>query len=89
MSHLSGSIFSQKSDIVSNDAFFQPDWAGTCWGSLGRTRIAARLVCRLWIVGPEIRLLLGWFIGSGCGTPLQKQERRWIGGGFARGRSDA
>ena len=38
---------------------------------------------------PEIGLLLGWFAGSGCGTTLQKQERRWVGGGFARSRSDA
>ena len=41
------------------------------------------------IVGPELELSLGWFAGSECGTPLQKQERRWVGGGFARGRFDA
>ena len=41
------------------------------------------------VVGPEIGLLLGWSTGFGCGTSLQKQERRWVGGGFARGRSDA
>ena len=28
-----------------------------------------------WIVGPVIGLLLGWYAGSGCSTPLQKQER--------------
>ena len=44
---------------------------------------------RIGVVGSEIGLLLGWSIGSGCGTPLQKQERRWVGGGFARGRFDA
>ena len=27
--------------------------------------------------------------GSGRGTPLQKQERRGVGKGFARGRFDA
>ena len=58
-------------------------------GSLGWTWTAAGLVCRLWIVRPEISPRLGWSTGSGCGTPLQKQERRWVGGGFARGRSDA
>ena len=57
--------------------------------SLGLTRTAAGLVCRLWIVGPEIRLILGWSVSSGCGTPLQKQEIRWVGRGFARGRFDA
>ena len=41
------------------------------------------------VVGPEIGLLLGWSAGSECGTPLQKQERRWVGEGFARGHSDA
>ena len=35
------------------------------------------------------RTLLGWSAGSGCGTSLQKQERRRVGRGFARGRSDA
>ena len=35
-------------------------------------------------------LMLGWSAGSGCSSPLQKeQERRRAGEGFARGRSDA
>ena len=34
-------------------------------------------------------LLAGWYAGFGCDTPLQKQERRGFGEGFARGRSDA
>ena len=54
---------------------------------------------RIGVVGPEIVLLLGWSAGSGYGTAgLQsldvallckdkKNER--VGGGFARGRSDA
>ena len=44
---------------------------------------------RIGVIGPEIGLLLGWSAGSGCGTPLQRQERRWVGEGFARDRSDA
>ena len=43
-----------------------------------------------WIVGAEVRLLQCWSAGSGRGTPLQaEQERRGVGEGFARGRSDA
>ena len=41
------------------------------------------------IAGPELGLSLGRSVGSGRRTPLQKQERRRIGRGFARGRSDA
>ena len=33
--------------------------------------------------------MAGWAAGSGRGTPLQKQERRGVGEGFARGHSDA
>ena len=42
-----------------------------------------------WIVGTEVGLLKCWSIGFGRGTPLQKQERRGVGEGFARSRSDA
>ena len=69
--------------------FFQPDWAGVCWDGWAGDGAAARLVCRLWIVEPEIGQRLGWSAGFGCGTSLQKQERRWVGRGFVRGRSDA
>ena len=54
--------------------FFQPDWAGACrgcWAGNGAaigTRAAVGLVCRLWIVGSDIGLLIGWFAGSGCDT---------------------
>ena len=48
--------------------FFQPDWAGAYWGRRSGDRTAAGLVCRLWIVGPEIGPRLGWFAGSRCGT---------------------
>ena len=44
---------------------------------------------RVGIVGSELGLLLGRSVGSGHWTPLQKQERRRVDGGFARGRSDA
>ena len=33
------------------------------------------------IAGPELELSLGWFAGSEHWTPLQKQERKRIGGG--------
>ena len=42
-----------------------------------------------WIIGAEVGSLQCWSAGSGLGTPLQKQERRGVGEGFARGRSDA
>ena len=42
-----------------------------------------------WIVGAEVRLLQCWSVGSRHGTPVQKQERRGVGRGFARSRSDA
>ena len=48
--------------------FFQPDWTGPCWGHWAGTRAVVGLVCRLWIVGPDIGLLLGWSAGSGCDT---------------------
>ena len=56
--------------------FFQPNRAGACWDGWTGDRTVAGLVCRLWIVEPEIGPRLGWFAGFGCGTPLQKQERR-------------
>ena len=43
-----------------------------------------------WIVGAEEGLLQCLSACSGRGTPLQKeQERRRVGEGFARSRSDA
>ena len=44
---------------------------------------------RVEVVGSELELSLGRSAGSGRWTPLQKQERRRVGGGFARSRSDA
>ena len=31
---------------------------------------------RVGVVGSELELPLGWFAGSGCWTPLQKQRQR-------------
>ena len=36
---------------------------------------------RAGIVGPELELSLGWSVGSGRWTPLQKQETKRIDGG--------
>ena len=63
---------------------FLPQTAPTDDGFFNRTGLE-----RIGVIGPEIGLLLGWSARSGCGTPLQKQKRRWVGGGFACGRSDA
>ena len=41
---------------------------------------------RVGIVGSELGLLLGRSADSRRWTPLQKQERRRVGGGFAHGR---
>ena len=32
-----------------DDAFFQPDWAGACWGRWVGTMADAELVCKLWV----------------------------------------
>ena len=50
------------------------------WGRQAGDKTATGLVCRLWIAGPEIGLLLGWSAGSGCGTPLKNKKE----GGSAR-----
>ena len=41
------------------------------------------------IAEPELELSFGSSVGSGRWTPLQKQEIKRIGKGFAHGRSDA
>ena len=41
------------------------------------------------MVGAEVGLPQCWSAGSGRGTPLQKQESKGVGEGFAHGRSDA
>ena len=55
-----------------DDAFFNQNWAGACWNRLAGTGTVA---------GPEPEPPLGWSIGSGRWTPLQKQERKRINGG--------
>ena len=42
-----------------------------------------------WIVCAEVGSQQWWSAGYGRGTPLQKQERRGVGEGFARGCSDS
>ena len=57
---------------TTDDAYFQPDRAGACWGrwaGLGLLWTGLKALDRR--------------------SPLQKQERRRAGEGFARGRSDA
>ena len=57
----------------SDDAFFQPDWAGACWGRWG---------------GPGLMLGWSAGSGCGFSLQ-KEQERRRAGRGFARSRSDA
>ena len=59
--------------LASDDAFFQPDWVGACWGR--------------W-AGPGLLLgwSAGSMRGSSL---QKEQEIRKVGRGFARGRSDA
>ena len=63
--------------MLTDDAFFQPDWAGAYWGRWAGMRAvdrrvgdrtAAWRVCMFWIVGSGIGLLLGWSVGSGYDT---------------------
>ena len=69
--------------------FFQSDWAGACGGCWAGLGLLTGWSASSWIVGVEVGLLQCWSVDSGRGTPLQKQERRGVGEGFARGRSDA
>ena len=72
-----------------DDASFQPDWAEACWGRWAGPGLLASWYAGSWIVGAEVGLLQCWSAGSKRGTPLQKQERRGVSEGFARGHSDA
>ena len=69
--------------------FFNQNWAGACRDRWARLGLLAGWDAGSWIVGAEVRLLQCWSAGSGRSTPLQKQERRGVDEGFARGRSDA
>ena len=75
--------------MPTDDAFFNRDWAGACRGRWAGPGLLAGWFAGPWIVWAEVGLLQRWSAGSGRGTPLQKQERRGVGEGFARGRSDA
>ena len=79
-----------RTSIHNDDAFFNRDWVGACRGRWAGPRLLASWAASSWIVGAEVRLLQCWSAGSGRRTPLQEeQERRGVGEGFARGRSDA
>ena len=76
--------------VSTDDAFFQPDWAGACWGRWAGPGLLLGWSAGFWIVGAVVRLLQCWSAGSRRGTPLQEeQERRGVGEGFARSHSDA
>ena len=72
LSQLDGDKDSFPQTAPTNDAFFNQNWAGACWGRWAGTGT-----------------VVGSIHSSECGTPLQKQERRRVGEGFARDRSDA
>ena len=69
--------------------FFNRNWAGACGGRWAGPGSMAGWSADSWIVGGEVGLLQCWSAGSERGTPLQKQERRRVGEGFARGSFDA
>ena len=69
--------------------FFNWNWAGACRGRWAELGLLAGWDAGSWIVWAEVRSLQCWSVGFEGGTPLQKQERRGVGEGFARGRSDA
>ena len=59
-----------------DDAFFNRNWAGAYRGRWVGPGLLTGYIAGFWIVWAEVGL-------------LQKQERRGVGEGFARGRSDA
>ena len=69
--------------------FFQPELGWSCRGRWAGPGLLAGWAAGSWIVWVEVGSLQCWSAGSERGTPLQKQERRGVGEGFARGRSDA
>ena len=76
--------------IIFDDAFFSTRTGLERIGVVGQDLNCWRgWAAGSWIVWVEVGSLQCWFAGSGRGTPLQKQERRGVGEGFARGRSDA
>ena len=77
------------SRLITDDVFFNRNWAGACWGRWAGPGLLAGWSAGFRTVGAEVGLLQCWSAGTGRGTPLQKQERRGVSEGFARGRSDA
>ena len=64
------------SSSVIDDAFFQPDWAGACWGRWARPGLMlAGWSTGSWIVELGMGPLLRWSTGSGCGELLQKNQK--------------
>ena len=69
--------------------FFNQNWARVRMGRWAGPGLMLGCSAGSWIVGAEVGLLQCWSTGSRRGTPLQKQGRRGVGEGFARGVSDA
>ena len=66
--------------MIHDDVFFNRNWVRACRGRWAGPRLLVGWVVGSWIVWDEVGLLQCWSI---------KQERRGVGEGFARGRSDA
>ena len=49
----------------SDDAFFNRNWVGACWGCWARPGSLAGWSAGSWIVGAKVRLLQCWSAGSG------------------------
>ena len=70
----------ERSDLFVKELSF-PQTAPTDDAFFNRTGLE-----RVAIAGPELELSLDRSVGSGRRTPLQKQERRRVGEGFAHDR---
>ena len=66
-------IIKEINKIISDDAFFQLDWAEACWGR--------------W-AGPELMMGWSAGSGCGSSLQ-KEQERRRVDRGFARSRSES
>ena len=75
--------------FMSDDVLFNRNWAGACRSCWAGPGSLAGWAASSWIVWVEVGSLQCWSAGFGRSTPLQKQKRRGVGEGFARGCSDA
>ena len=75
--------------FLSDDAFFNRNWAGVCLGLFGRTRIGVGQVHRLYVVGPGYDCYCADRPVLDVTLLCKKNEKKGVGEGFARGRSDA